>query len=115
MAGPRAQWKDHVQIGDLSCAIGRYTAPSTADHISLAAIEASIKKWLKGWSPRMVSDPIKESLLQLIVEKNGGKEAEQVKDKNSSESDAEEKSNVIDIRDALKQSVAKELKSLKAQ
>ncbi|MFK0334246.1 Ku protein [Rhizobium sp. NPDC090275] len=34
MTAHRAQWKGHLKIGDLSCAVGLYTAASTSDRIS---------------------------------------------------------------------------------
>jgi DNA end-binding protein Ku len=79
----------------------------------VSAVEAVIKKRLKGWSPDMVSDPIQESLLKLIANK---KKATKPMKANalSKNADGDEKSNVVNIMDALKKSVAKELKSRKA-
>ncbi|MFS2154821.1 MULTISPECIES: Ku protein [unclassified Rhizobium] len=34
MTAHRAQWKGHLKIGELSCAVGLYTAASTSDRIS---------------------------------------------------------------------------------
>jgi DNA end-binding protein Ku len=34
MAAHRAQWKGHLKIGELSCAVGLYTAASTSERIS---------------------------------------------------------------------------------
>ncbi|MVA27288.1 Ku protein (plasmid) [Agrobacterium vitis] len=77
----------------------------------VSAIEKVIKKRLKDWSPEMVSDPIQESLLKLIAAKKKAKKPSKAK---ASKEDGEEKSNVVNIMDALKKSVAKELKSRKA-
>jgi DNA end-binding protein Ku len=34
MAAHRAQWKGHLKVGELSCAVGLYTAASTSERIS---------------------------------------------------------------------------------
>lgn len=41
MAAHRAQWKGHLKIGELSCAVGLYTATSTSDRISFHMINKS--------------------------------------------------------------------------
>jgi DNA end-binding protein Ku len=79
-----------------------------------SALEAVIKKRLKDWSPEMVSDPIQESLLKLVAEKKKAKKPSKAKAAKSSKDNDDEKSNVLNIMDALKKSVAKELKSRKA-
>lgn len=83
-----------------------------SDAKGVSAIEKVIKKRLREWSPEMVSDPIQESLLKLIASKKA-KKPSKAKATNSSKASEDEKSNVINIMDALKKSVAKELKSRK--
>lgn len=84
-----------------------------SDAKGVSALEAVIKKRLKDWSPDMVSDPIQESLLKLIADKKKAKKPTKAKASKSAKADAKE-SNVVNIMDALKKSVAKELKSRKA-
>lgn len=79
-----------------------------------SALETVIKKRLKDWSPTLVSDPIQESLLKLIADKKKAKKPIKDKASKSAKDDDEKKSNVVNIMDALKKSVAKELKSRKA-
>ena len=85
-----------------------------SDAKGVSAIEAVIKKRLRDWSPDMVSDPIQESLLKLIADKKKAKKPSKAKASKSKKDDDGEKSNVVNIMDALKKSVAKELKSRKA-
>ena len=47
MAAHRAQWKGHLKIGDLSCAVGLYTATSTSERISFHMINESTGNRLK--------------------------------------------------------------------
>ena len=61
----------------------------------------------------MASDPIQESLLKLIADKKKSKKPSKAMTAKSKKNDDEEKSNVVNIMDALKKSVAKELKSRK--
>jgi DNA end-binding protein Ku len=86
-----------------------------SDDKGVAALEAVIKRHLKDWSPEMVSDPIQESLLKMIADKKKAKKPTKAKASKSASDDAEETSNVVNIMDALKKSVAKELKSRKAR
>lgn len=85
-----------------------------SDAKSVSAVEAVIKKRMKDWSPEMVSDPIQESLLKLIADKKKARKPSKAKTSKSTKGDGEEKSNVVNIMDALKKSVAQELKSRKA-
>jgi DNA end-binding protein Ku len=80
-----------------------------ADPDLVPLVQQLIKKKTKRWSPDMVSDPIQESLLKLIEEK---KKALKPKKKTTKTKDAPV-SNVINIMDALRKSVADELKSRK--
>lgn len=47
MPGHRAQWKGHLKIGELSCAVGLYTAASTSDRISFHMINDATGNRLK--------------------------------------------------------------------
>lgn len=47
MAAHRAQWKGHLKIGKLSCAVGLYTATSTSERISFHMINESTGNRLK--------------------------------------------------------------------
>lgn len=47
MATHRAQWKGHLKIGNLSCAVGLYTATSTSERISFHMINESTGNRLK--------------------------------------------------------------------
>jgi DNA end-binding protein Ku len=85
-----------------------------SDPKGVSTLEQIIGKRLKDWSPDMVSDPIQQSLLKLIADKKKAKKPSKAKTSKSAKDDDEEKSNVVDIMDALKKSVAKELKSRKA-
>lgn len=83
-----------------------------ADAILVPLVQKLIKQKTKRWSPDMVSDPIQESLLKLIEEK---KKALKPKRKTDKTKDAPAPaSNVVNIMDALRKSVASELKSRKA-
>ncbi len=83
-----------------------------ADPDLVPLVQQLIKKKTKRWSPDMVSDPIQESLLKLIEEK---KKALKPKKKIAKKKDAPAPaSNVINIMDALRKSVADELKSRKS-
>jgi len=47
MAAHRAQWKGHLKIGQLSCAVGLYTAASTSERISFHMINESTGNRMK--------------------------------------------------------------------
>lgn len=47
MAAHRAQWKGHLKIGELTCAVGLYTAASTSDRISFHMINEKTGNRLK--------------------------------------------------------------------
>lgn len=47
MTAHRAQWKGHLKIGDLTCAVGLYTAASTSDRISFHMINEKTGNRLK--------------------------------------------------------------------
>lgn len=89
------------------------------DAKGVSTIAAFIEKRMKDWSSEMVADPIQESLLKLIARKKKARKTSKAKTSKAKTSRPEtkggaEKSNVIDIMDALKKAVAKELKSRKA-
>jgi DNA end-binding protein Ku len=83
-----------------------------ADPDLVPLVQQLIKKKSAHWSPDMVSDPIQESLVALIEEK---KKALKPKKKTARAKDGPAPaSNVVNIMDALRKSVAVELKSRKA-
>lgn len=47
MTSRRAQWKGHLKIGELSCAVGLYTAASTSDRISFHMLNEKTGNRLK--------------------------------------------------------------------
>jgi DNA end-binding protein Ku len=63
-----------------------------------------IKSRKKDWSPDMVADPVQAQLLDIIAAKKNG--AKKVKAKPKAEPESEAPSNVINIMDALRRSVA---------
>ncbi len=75
-------------------------------------VQKLINKKSAHWSPDMVSDPIQTSLLKLIEEKR--KALKPKKTAKGGKAAAAPKSNVVNIMDALKKSVAAELKGRKA-
>ncbi|WP_105432536.1 Ku protein [Neorhizobium sp. T6_25] len=83
-----------------------------ADPDLLPLVQKLIKQKTARWSPDMVSDPIQESLLKLIAEKK--KALKPAKKSTKGKGTAAPASNVINIMDALKKSLADELKSKKA-
>jgi len=83
-----------------------------ADPDLVPLVQKLIKQKTKRWSPDMVTDPIQESLLALIEEK---KKALKPRKKSAKSTEAAAPaSNVINIINALRTSVADELKSRKA-
>lgn len=84
-----------------------------ADPDLVPLVQKLIKQKTARWSPDMVSDPIQESLLKLIAQKK--KALKPKKATKSGKADgAKPASNVINIMDALKKSVANELKNRKS-
>jgi DNA end-binding protein Ku len=82
-----------------------------ADPDLIPLVQKLIKQKTKRWSPDMVSDPIQESLLALIENKKKAQRPQKKKAKTKEA--AAPRSNVINIMDALRKSVADELKSRK--
>ncbi|WP_026283679.1 Ku protein [Rhizobium sp. 2MFCol3.1] len=86
----------------------------TSDTKGVAALEKIIKKRTQKWSPAMASDPIQDSLLKLIAsKKRAHKPSKKQASKKRTGNDGKQ-SNVVNIMDALKKSVQKELNSRKA-
>lgn len=83
-----------------------------ADPDLVPLVQKLIKQKSAHWSPDMVSDPIQTSLLKLIEEKK--KALKPRKTSKGKKSEAAPASNVVNIMDALRKSVADELKSRKA-
>lgn len=84
-----------------------------ADPKLIPLVQQLIKQKTSRWSPDMASDPIQESLLKIIAEKN--KALKPAKKAAKGKPGAAPASNVVNIMDALKKSVAAELKSSKAR
>jgi DNA end-binding protein Ku len=84
-----------------------------ADPDLVPLVQKLIKQKTARWSPDMVSDPIQESLLKLIAQKKRALKPKKSAKARTAE-DAKPASNVINIMDALKKSVANELKSRKS-
>ncbi|MGR9179348.1 non-homologous end joining protein Ku (plasmid) [Rhizobium leguminosarum] len=84
-----------------------------ADPELIPLVQQLIKQKTSRWSSDMVSDPIQESLLKVIAEKK--KALKPAKKAAKGKPDATQGSNVVNIMDALKKSVAAELKSGKAR
>lgn len=85
--------------------------PDDADAELVPLVQKLIKQETKRWSPAMVSDPIQESLLKLIAEK---KKALKPTKKSAKGKQEVAPSNVVNIMDALRKSLAGELKGRKA-
>lgn len=81
-----------------------------ADPDLVPLVQQLIEKKTRRWSPDMVSDPIQESLLKLIEQR---KKVLKPKKKTAKAKEAPA-SNVINIMDASRKSVADELKSRKS-
>lgn len=62
----------------------------------------------------MVSDPVEESLLKLIADKTKATNPSRRFGTKSKKDNDQKSSNVVDIMDALRKSLQKKLKSLKA-
>lgn len=80
-----------------------------ADPDLVPLVQQLIKGKTTNWSPAMVSDPIQESLLKLIATKKRAMKS--ARRSNKDKETAAPGSNVVNIMDALKQSVAADLKS----
>lgn len=83
-----------------------------ADPDLIPLVQKLITQKTSRWSPDMVSDPIQESLLQLIAEKK--KALKPAKKSAKGKETPAPASNVVDIMDALKKSLAAETNGRKA-
>jgi DNA end-binding protein Ku len=82
-----------------------------ADSDIMPLVQQLIKKQTKNWSPAMVVDPVQERLLEIIeTKKKALKKPAKTKAKPAS---AAAPSNVVNIMDALKRSVAAEKRTSK--
>jgi len=82
----------------------------TADSDMMPLVQQLIKKQTQHWNPKMVVDPVQDRLLDLITEKKKAlKKNSKAKAKKPAPSPAP--SNVINIMDALKKSVAAEART----
>lgn len=121
-SGQRAQWKGFLNFSEARCGVALYTAARMSMRINfghrrssdpdlIPLVQQLIKSKTAHWSPDMASDPIQASLLNLIAEKKKLlKSKTAAKDKPASAPP----SNVVNIMDALKKSLASELKGKKA-
>ena len=79
----------------------------TADSDMMPLVQQLIKKQTQHWDPKMVIDPVQDRLLDIIAEKKKAlKKPSKIKAKAPASAPAP--SNVINIMDALKKSVAAE-------
>lgn len=76
-----------------------------ADSEMMPLVQQLIKKQTKDWSPKMVADPVQERLLDIIAAK---KRTLKKKPKAKGKSAPSPPSNVVNIMDALRKSVAAE-------
>jgi DNA end-binding protein Ku len=82
----------------------------TADSGMMPLVQQLIKKQTQHWNPKMVIDPVQDRLLDIIAEKKKAlKKPPKAKAKAPASSPAP--SNVINIMDALKKSVAAETRT----
>ncbi len=82
----------------------------TADSDIMPLVQQLIKKQTQHWNPKMVIDPVQDRLLDIIAEKKKTmKKPSKTKVKTPASSPAA--SNVINIMDALKKSVAAETRT----
>jgi DNA end-binding protein Ku len=83
-----------------------------ADPELIPLVQRLIKQKTQHWTPAMVSDPIQEALLKIIDEKKKALKPKKLAKGKKAEAAAE--SNVVDIMEALRKSVANEMKGKKA-
>ncbi|WP_025591971.1 Ku protein [Agrobacterium tumefaciens] len=82
----------------------------TADSDMMPLVQQLIKKQTQHWNPKMVIDPVQDRLLDIIADKkNALKKPSKAKAKAPASAPAP--SNVINIMDALKKSVAAETRT----
>ncbi len=83
-----------------------------ADPDMMPLVQRLIKKLTKDWSPQMVADPVQERLSDIIAAKKKALK-KPAKSQRRSSGAPSEPSNVINIMDALKKSVASEKRGRK--
>ncbi len=79
----------------------------TADSDMMPLVQQLIKKQIQHWDPKMVIDPVQDQLLDIIADKKKALKKPS-KAKAKARASAPAPSNVINIMDALKKSVAAE-------
>ncbi len=79
----------------------------TADSDMMPLVQQLIKKQTQHWNPKMVIDPVQDRLLDIIADKKRALKKPS-KAKTKAPASAPAPSNVINIMDALKKSVAAE-------
>jgi len=84
----------------------------SSDKDALPLVEKLIRQRMKHWSPAMATDPIQESVLQLIEQKKKMLKPA-AKSKKGKGDGGERQSNVVNIMDALRKSVEADLKKRK--
>jgi DNA end-binding protein Ku len=82
---------------------------SKPDGELMTMVKKLIEERTKSWEPKMIEDPVQDRLLDIIAAKKKGKRAAKPKPA----AGAEEPSNVINIMDALRKSLAREGKGKK--
>jgi len=82
----------------------------SADSDMMPLVQQLIKKQTQHWNPKMVSDPVQDRLLDIIAEKKKALKKPS-KAKAKAPASAPPPSNVINIMDALKKSVAAETRA----
>jgi len=78
-----------------------------ADPKLMTLVKKLVDERSKPWDPKMVGDPVQESLLDIIAAKKKGKRV--AKPKRAAD-EPEAPSNVVNIMDALRKSIATEKK-----
>lgn len=78
-----------------------------ADPDLMTLVKTLIDERTKSWDPKMVDDPVQHRLLDIIAAKKKGRKRPAA----AAKSEPEKPSNVINIMDALKKSLASEKKS----
>lgn len=84
----------------------------TADSDMMPLIQQLIKKQTQHWNPKMVIDPVQDRLLDIIAEKKKALK-KPPKSKAKAPASGPAPNNVINIMDALKKSVAAEMRTSK--
>ena len=75
----------------------------------MALVKKLIDERTKPWEPKMVDDPVQDRLLEIIAAKKKGKK----RPAKTAKAEPEAPSNVVNIMDALRKSIASESKSKK--